>query len=429
MRIFHIDLRPKGEQHIALRYGWENLADFRERVLALSEIDDLVARAERDYYVQLLPEDYGITGQRLYQWLDGSDRWLASQLEQVRELTVLAIAAAGRLAHLPWEVLHDGQDFLTAKLAPTVVPVRWSGQGTQPLQPLAVAPANRALNVLFMATSPEGVEPVLDFEQEEGRILAATERQPLALTVEESGCLGELENLVTSYDSGTFDVLHLTGHADHTDDAPIFITETEFGAPQPSTAKDIAQAVQFRFPPVVFLSGCRTGQSGRGGTVPSMAAELLNYGAGAVLGWGQPVLDQDGITAAEALYAALSSGKSLPEALTLTFQTMLKANARDWHLLRLYVAESIPDKLVTPLRTKKRQKAPKPSMVSVFLDQDGMGRQVADRKSFVGRRREIQACLRALMPYSREDTVGVLVHGMGGNGKSTLALRLCDRLA
>ena len=37
---------------------------------------------------------------------------------------LLAIAAAGRLAHLPWEVLHDGQEFLVAKLARAVVPVR-----------------------------------------------------------------------------------------------------------------------------------------------------------------------------------------------------------------------------------------------------------------------------------------------------------------
>ncbi|MEA5463831.1 tetratricopeptide repeat protein [Leptothoe sp. PORK10 BA2] len=428
MRIFHIDLKPKDDQHIALRYGWENLSDFAERILPMSEISDLIARAERDYYVQLLPDDYGITGQRLYQWLDGSDRWLAGQLSNEPDLTVLAIAAAGRLAHLPWEVLHDGQEFLVAKLARAVVPVRWSGTGTQPLTVAEAEPANRALNVLFMATSPTGVEPELDFEAEEGRILTATKRQPLALTVEESGCLEELQNLVASHDRGWFDVLHLTGHAGHTDDGPIFITETELGQRRDATAQDIAKAVQFRFPAVVFLSGCRTGQSGKAGTVPSMAAQLLGHGAGAVLGWGQPVLDQDGTTAAAALYGGLAAAKSLPEALALTYQAMLEAKARDWHLLRLYVAAAIPGALVTPMRTQGRKKAPKPSVVSVFLDQDGVGRAVAGRESFVGRRRELQACLRALMPYGEEEALGVLLHGMGGNGKSTLALRLCDRL-
>ena len=428
MRIFHIDLRPKDDDHIALRYGWENLSEFQERVLPVSEISDLIARAERDYSVRLLPENYGVTWQHLYRWLDGSDRGREGQLRAERDLTVLAIAAAGRLAHLPWEVLHDGNDFLVARLAPTIVPVRWSGLGTQPLKVAEAKPANRALNLLFMATSPSAVEPVLDFEAEEGQILAATRKQPLALTVEESGCLDELRNLVDSHNRDWFDVLHLSGHADHSSEGPIFITETEFGQRQDATAQDIAKAVQFRFPAVVFLSGCRTGQSDRAGTVPSMAAQLLSHGAGTVLGWGQPVLDQDGITAAEALYGALAAAKTLPEALALTYQAMLEAKTRDWHLLRLYVAEAIPGALVTPIRTQGRKKAPKPSVVSVFLDADGVGREVAGRESFVGRRKELQACLRALAPYSEEETLGVLLYGMGGNGKSTLALRLCDRL-
>jgi hypothetical protein len=42
-----------------------------------------------------------------------------------------------------------------------------------------------------------GVKPELEFEAEEGRILEATARQPLALVVEESGSLTELGYLIT----------------------------------------------------------------------------------------------------------------------------------------------------------------------------------------------------------------------------------------
>ena len=116
-----------------------------------------------------------------------------------------------------------------------------------------------------MATSPVGVTPVLSFEAEEGRILEATKKQPLTLTVEESGCLDELENLVASYDPGYFDVVHLTGHADIANGVPLFITESETGDRLDSTPQDIAKALQFRFPSLLFLSGCRTGQSGARG--------------------------------------------------------------------------------------------------------------------------------------------------------------------
>ncbi len=42
---------------------------------------------------------------------------------------------------------------------------------------------------MFMAASPRNVTPVLAYEHEEAGILAATAGLPLALVVEESGCL------------------------------------------------------------------------------------------------------------------------------------------------------------------------------------------------------------------------------------------------
>ena len=45
---------------------------------------------------------------------------------------------------------------------------------------------------------------------------------------------------------------------------------------------------------------------------------------------------------------------------------------------------------------------------------------------FIGRRRPLQRCLRAMKPTS--DRGGVFIQGMGGLGKSTLAARLCRRV-
>ena len=101
-----------------------------------------------------------------------------------------------------------------------------------------------------------------------------------------------------------------------------------------------------------------------------------------------------------------------------------KRTGRDWHLLRLYVTGEMPQNLVTPKRTPGRQKVQKPSMAETFLDVEKKVK-VPKRESFVGRRRPLQACLRALRD---EDMAGVLLYGMGGLGKSSLAARLCDRL-
>ncbi len=423
MQILHLDLKSIGDEYVELRYFWDNPNDYKSRRLPLAKIAELIQRAETDYYTYL-PVDYAITGQKLYQWLDGSDRFLQQAIDRhQREGIVLAIATAEKLDYLPWEVLHDGNGFLVQRL-PAIIPLRWVAANTKKLS-IETKPENRALQVLFMATSPLDVEPVLNFEAEEGRILEATKRQPLALRVEESGCLMELGYLVEDYGRDYFDVLHLTGHATITDGEPRFITETETGAAYYASATDIATELQFQLPKLMFLSGCRTGQAGKEGAVPSMAEALLKSGAKVVLGWGQSVLDTSATDAAAALYQGLSAGKKLTEAVAETYQALIKNRARDWHLLRLYAAATLPGELVTPLRKRGRKPAPPLSVATQFLDPAGKVK-VPTRESFVGRRRQLQNCLRSLKPPS--EMVGVLIHGMGGLGKSSLAARLCDRL-
>ena len=258
-------------------------------------------------------------------------------------------------------------------------------------------------------------------------ILTATKeaKQDLALIVEESGCLKELRYLIDSHDKGYFDILHLTGHATINDNGePRFCTETETGKNYPASGQDIANSFKFRLPKLLFLSGCRTGQRGKSGSVPSLAEELLDFGAKAVLGWGKKVGDGDATAAAAALYKSLAAGYELTEALAATYQVLIAKKARDWHLLRLYVAANLPINLVTTVKTPRRKRAPKPTVTEQFLDAAGKQVKVPSREAFVGRRRPIQKCLKAL----NSDLVGVLIHGMGGLGKSSLASRLCDRL-
>ena len=276
-----------------------------------------------------------------------------------------------------------------------------------------------------MATSPLAVEPELDYEAEEGKILEATKRSTIDLRVEESGCLTELSYVVREDETGYFDIFHLTGHATNNyDKKPYFLTEDEYGNRVDSSTADIYNALQFRFPSLIFLSGCRTGYSADG-AVPSMAEELLNMGATAVIGWGQNVRDTDATAAASQLYWELSQGGTVTQALSSTYQALMNQKAPDWHKLRLYVANTLPEALVTPKNTKGRKKLPTPSTTVEFRDDENRLR-VARREDFVGRRRQLQNCLRTLK--TDFEKAGILIHGMGGWGKSTIASRLWDRL-
>jgi hypothetical protein len=121
----------------------------------------------------------------------------------------------------------------------------------------------------------------------------------------------------------------------------------------------------------------------------------------------------------------LSQGGTVLEALASTYQTLIQQQARDWHKLRLYVANVLPEALVTPLRTRGRKQLPKPMVSSEFRD-DEKRLRVISRENFVGRRRQLQNCLRTLK--TDQEKVGVLIYGMGGLGKSSIASRLWDRL-
>ncbi len=427
MKILHIDLQERGSNRVEFRFFWDNPNQTRTYTRCLSEIDNLSKKADTDYYTRL-PKDHAKTGQGLYRWLDGTERILQNELESHRgEKIVLAISTSKGLVHLPWELLHDGQGFLVSKL-PAIVPLRWMKTGNEGLLTVDNNPQDRALNVVFMASSAKGVTPILDFEAEEGKILKATRGKPLSLTVEESGCIKELGELIASKDREYFDVIHLSGHATIKDQKPYFITETEYGDRQDTSAEDIARELQFNLPKLLFLSGCRTGYSD-GDEILSMAEKLLENGAKAVLGWGQPVRDNEAADTAAILYEKLSQGFTLSESLAFAYQKLLRNQARDWHCLRLYVRGSIPEALV-----KRGQKKPLPpvSVVDQFVDPETKYLRVATRETFIGRRRDLQDCLQVLKkPFDDSKAIrkaGVFLQGFGGNGKSTLAARLCDRL-
>ncbi|KOP23588.1 hypothetical protein AMR41_25835 [Hapalosiphon sp. MRB220] len=434
---------------------FELRCDYGSRRLDSVELGALIDVCEKNYYPRhkdSLPELVQL-GQRLYHWLDGKEGWLRRALDEAGEGTIdldliQTSEAQGLnpdtermalgLAHLPWELLHDGTVFLLTRQDIAVLPVRSMQQrNTQ-----VMGVQNRPLRLLFMATAPEDPRvAALEYEREEANILEATKNQPLGLIVEESGSVEELKNLVASYGEDYFDVFHITGHgliytnqnynfllrrgqriADHT---PCLLTEDEVGNVQLATVNDLAKAFRDRWPRVIFLSGCHTGEVANQGTVPSMAQQLVKAGAGVVLGWARPVYDRTGIIAAKALYYALATGATVEEAVKAAQQEMIAEKCTDWHLLRIYRDTRAIEKLVTPLRTRGREKLEFTPPENEFLDENNIVK-VASRLEFVGRRRALQKCLQALRETS--DNIGVFIAGMGGLGKSTLAARLCTRV-
>ena len=287
-----------------------------------------------------------------------------------------------------------------------------------------VAQHNRPLRVLFMATSPEGVEPVLSYEAEEAGILEATADTGTELVVEESGTVEGLRFTAESYGPGYFDVLHVSGHATIDEGQPKFLVENELGGLALATADQMARAMNGQWPRLVFVSGCLTGGASDRGTIPSMSESLVQAGAPAVLGWALPVGDASATAFASRLYQDLAAGQPLDRSVVAARRQLYAGHSRSWHLLRVYADKSPLTPMVTPRNTQGRERIRVRHAADEFLDPQTQISRVASRANFVGRRRVIQRCLRALkQPLGSSGAAEALVlQGMGGLGEEPAGL-------
>ncbi|MGC1122969.1 MAG: tetratricopeptide repeat protein, partial [Candidatus Methanofastidiosia archaeon] len=279
-----------------------------------------------------------------------------------------------------------------------------------------VNPEDRPLRILFMACSAERVEPVLDYEKEEETILEVTEKFPVEIDVEDTG---SLQGLAESLKPKKYDIVHLSGHANIKEGSPVFVMEDEEGYPVYVTPDQLQEVIELNPPRLVFLSGCRTGESPHHEAALSFAHQLVKEHSSTVLGWGLPVSDPGATRAAEILYFELGRGESLLKAVLSTRQELVK-KFPDWPLLRLF-SDGTP--LDPPLVTPGQVVTVKARDIQYAYLKNKQVRVL--KKGFIGRRRQIQRGIRTLK--DDEEKVGLLLHGTGGLGKSCLAGKFCDR--
>jgi len=334
MKILHLDLETGGH-FVNCLYFWDSPQNVKTYQISGCHLPEL----KRIMYL----EDPKKLGQMLYKWLNGHDYFLAREIDRPREgNTVLAIYTDPSLSKLPWELLHDGREFLVNQ-RPALVPMRcYKVKGNSNLHSVQ----QRALNILFMVSSAQMSEPEIDYAAVETGILKATKDQPLSLHLVESGSLEELWQLVQTKEKNYFDLIHLVGQATFKNEQAYFISETRAGEPLYSTSVEIAEGLQYNFPRLLFISGCWSGYSGQN-SIYLIAEELLKLGAQAVLAWGKPVLDDEILTATATLYQELAVGQTLIDSLVCTYQTLLKIESRDWYSLRFYVRGTLPHAFVT----------------------------------------------------------------------------------
>jgi tetratricopeptide (TPR) repeat protein len=380
------------------------------------------ALAHRDDNQQNLLE----IGTELGHWLNRSG-WLERLLDEVDAPWAVVFqvprrpkAAETAWLNAPWELLAWEKVHLAIDIDVRFNPVRQIGEAKNTLEP-----SPYRLGLMFMAAAPEQVT-TLSYESEELAILDATQDRDLELTVEETGTLEELAVEVARYQP---DVIHISCHGGF--DAqknPVLLLEDEEGQRAEMSAADwlgrptlsnIEQGIK-----LAFISACHTANPSPQ-VADSLATQLIKGGMPAVLGWGNTVSDVEATQFAQYFYQFVAQRQSLSQAVgAARWQLFIhcQPKSRDWHLARLFIGRYQIGALTDGDQARRLLDAE--FGAKAFLDKQKQV-PVAGRAEFVGRRRSLQAIIRE---FRRPQYAGVLIHGMGRQGKSSLAARVARRL-
>jgi tetratricopeptide (TPR) repeat protein len=416
--VYNVTITPAKKEN-RFRITWHNVEnnteDFFERSdagITPAEIQELWQKPEKQLKI----------GQSLFQFVDGDSHYFQQALKEAGhqgESLHLHLRACKETADWPFELLAQEDTFLLPHRLHLVRRVSDWGKTKE------TPPQNRPLKLLFMACSALDVKPELDFEREEEVIFKITENHAIDMEVEDSG---SLEGLRRQLEQTPYDVVHLSGHADIDQNGnPYFVMENESGYRHDVYPDELWDDALIENPPqLLFLSGCRTGETPYTGAAVSFAHKLVEkHNVPAVLGWGRSVTDEQAIHAEKMLYHQLSLGKTILDAIQRARYELEKEDEfrsyPAWPLLRLSSGGMQLGGIVTP---GQRQRPHPRRMTHVFL---GNSRVQVLAEGFVGRRRQLQKSLHALQQAPRK--VGVLILGTGGLGKSCLAGKICERFS
>jgi tetratricopeptide (TPR) repeat protein len=343
--------------------------------------------------------------------------------ERAHQPVRAGVAVPPGLAGLPWEALPcpDGSGPLA--LHPLVSLYRKTDAA-----PARVLPGPLRI-VVAIAAPDSGGAPVLEYERELRNVLAAVRgaRQDTAdVRVVPFATPAAIRS---ELDRSPAHVLHISGHGSP---GRLYL-ENQDGTARPVTADQLVDLAipPGRMPPVITLAACYTDAVGPGGV--SFAARLCQLGAGAVIGTETSVTDSYATRLLARVYGALAQQANPDVVATLAQarrevqaelessvipQDVMLAGLGEWAAVTVLAASgtvpvlgtSQPDSLADPASTVR------PAITGLAGREDWY---------FVGRRAEQRHWPAELTGPA---TAGIVICGIGGTGKTTLAAELARRV-
>ncbi|KAA3615343.1 MAG: CHAT domain-containing protein, partial [Calditrichaeota bacterium] len=382
-------------------------------------------------FTHTLSELAGTLSAALFDCVDGGAGSFKEKLDDAvinTQFLQLNIAGDATMQSLPWELAADADPELGVLAHnPNIAFVRRARKLHNELSNLPPKP----LRILLFISAPEDLDPEkarLDYEGEINAIEAALDEKISAgkviLDIAEDGRLSTLKRWL---EQAPYHVVHFSMHGNR---GEIDLTSREEKSPPalhfededsgnsravaPEELEACFQNAQNR-PPLLLLAACQTADFDARDGIASFAQRMHAVNFANVIGMQLSVADSSATNFAATLYQALLQDIPLDAAMARA-RAVLQSDGLQWSIPVLYSS-------VKNLTWNNGTSEKAPTRQAVRDIQIG---QIPFRsQGFIGRRRFIRAHYRrwasGAMPH-------LLIHGIGGVGKTTLAGHFALRL-
>ncbi len=349
------------------------------------------------------------------------DESLRAALSNLRtnERLVLVIADQS-IASIPWEYLRepDGR-LLAARL--TLV------RSVPEAQPNPNLDFTKPLHIVAIPVSPVNDSPPLDTEGEWQRVVTAVSKPGKALTVT------RVRPPTLTQTEGTLNperttIVHFMGHSNSQNGNALLAFEESHARSYLVKAVDFADALAATSIFLVVLTSCLSARASDETSFGNIAGGLVRAGIPYALGMQFKLPDEAAPELSSAFYGFLLQGRGVEEAVRRTRRaleqnTTLHNPAWLAGIPVLYTSQR--EHPLAPLSLSAGQPTiqPDPEQLQKTYDMTALPQAA----HFVGREKEIASAMDALLAARPADFV--VLHGLGGIGKTTLARAIAERLS
>jgi len=343
----------------------------------------------------------------------------------------LGFAVGDRHSALPWEAMLLPGATVPLALHPVVRPYRLAGTAmADPGHFLDFAAGGLDILALLANPLPADLDAVptalLDLEAETRRLADVVNRLPARARLRTLG-LGSLDNLARALADTPANIVHIASHAR----PGMLLLEDGAGRPAPESTERLIRAIGASAKPgIVVLAGCATaaglerpaGDVGAG-ELPGLAQRLAEAGTPGVVAMSTPVSDAYAGRLIAAFYTELVSGATILDALQTARIELAQTGRADgaprlpeWNAAVVFAGcTADPARTVPPPRSTAGGAATDSPATPLNVSEPLVTGLAMPLGEFVGRRALLRTTAHEL---SRNARAGLVVHGMGGGGKS-----------